>query len=143
MIKSSKMNNSESFKEVKSAGFGGEKAGKCWNNIENEVAVDVIARNLLEMFMTLSFLNKIQNNLNEENNVKSQLDLVKSIALFLNVWTCTVFPICTINFTASWRFAPFINSWKNQNKRSYEKGVDDYQSNHEVPNLTECSISVN
>lgn len=81
--------------------------------------------------MSSCFLNEVEQNLNEENDINSHLNLYKGLLMWFD---------CLANFPIF--ITGHIDLFEGKDEWCHEQGVDDQQSNHEVPNLAEGSLGV-
>lgn len=82
--------------------------------------------------MCSSFLDKVEKDLNKENDVNSHLNLDKSFLMWLFSLANDPFFI-TIH----------VNLLESKDKRGNKQGVDDQEGNHEVPDLAEGPLGIN
>lgn len=77
--------------------------------------------------------NKVQDDLNEVNDINSQFNFLKS----------SVINIFSIFTAARLAFADKINTLECEDERRNEQGVDGKHSDNEVPYFAESSLGVN
>ena len=77
------MHNSEQFEVVEVDRLIHEEARHGSDHIEDEVAQKVVVGNLLQLSVSSGSLNKVKDDINEEDDVKNQVDLVQSRVILI------------------------------------------------------------
>jgi len=128
------MNDSEDLQNVVFHDFTHEKFRKSSDDIKNEESSEVVVTDLWQFFVGSGSFNKVEDNLNEVNDINSQFNFLKSSVI-------NVFSI----FTAAWigAFADKINTLECKNEWRYEEGVDGEHCDDEVPYFAESSLGIN
>ena len=128
------MYNSEAFEEIELevlAAIGVHQARYCSKHIEEEVSLDVVHADGLEVLVSTSFLDEVQEDLEYVDNIKS---LFYRQELLLFGLLGRIIAVFIFNL---------IDIREYQNKRRHEQVVDDYQSDDEVPDFARGAVLIN
>jgi hypothetical protein len=139
------MDHSEELQDVKLDWLTHEKAWEGSNNIEEEVAEEVVVGDEIQSWFGSTSLEEVQDDLNQEHNVESKFNLVQGVILLgLESFRLTFLRprldhcVSTLLF-----FTPLVHIHKDKYIRGDKKVIDQEKSDHHVPDLAECSITVN
>ena len=112
------MGHSEQLEPIVAHWLTHHKFGNCSCNVKEEVAENVVLSNTLNVLMGSGFLEHVQDNLQQVNNVDDQFNFIESWLLFQLIYIAEVLA-CRVCRRSSW--AILVDILENENEWHHDK----------------------